>query len=136
MSNFFKGLQNLNTKIFFFLVVGNIIWFNASDGNENVWYLSDMPELATFDILEIVFFSTIVIVAIGMFIHWIFGSFVVDSKTKYKDEIKKSDFYLKNIEKSLDAINNKLDKHQLEFDKIKERQYDSLQKSSQNDSEK
>ncbi len=135
MSNFFKGLQNLNTKIFFILVVGNIIWYNAS-GNENVWYLNNIPNLATFDISEIVFFSTIVIVAIGMFIHWIFGSFVVDSKTKNKDEIKKSDFYLKNIEKSLDAINNKLDKHQLEFDKIKERQYDSLQKSSQNDSEK
>lgn len=136
MSNFFKGLQNLNSKIFFILVAGNIIWFNVADGNENVWYLNNIPDLVTYKKSEIVVFSTIIIVAIGVFINWILGSFVVDSKSKNKDGIKKLNFYLKNIEKSLDAINNKLDKHQLEFDKIKERQSDSLQKSFQNDNEK
>lgn len=136
MSNFFKGLQNLNSKIFFILVAGNIIWFYVADGNENGWYLNNIPDLVTYDKSEIVVFSTIIIIAIGVFINWILGSFVVDSKSKNRDGIKKLNFYLKNIEKSLDAINNRLDKHQLEFDKIKERQSDSLQKSFQNDNEK
>ena len=129
MSNFFKGLQNLVSKIFMILLLINVGWYLASLSIPITYpYPSDFKtEKAT------VVLSSILISLFWILINWILGSFVIELKDKNRntERLITMEISLKRIEEVIKKIESNISDIKVELERVKERQNVSDNKQNQ-----
>ena len=123
MSNFFKGIKRLNTRLFLSALAINIAWYYLSiNGNLNISYAEgfiDMERVKSKE--DFVYLSSFVIIVLLFIVNFFISSFIVGSN----EEKRNSDRLIKiesNINNSMKRIDSKLNELQIDIDKIKERQ--------------
>ena len=120
MTNFFKGLQNLIDKIFFILILINIVWFFASGNTYPSPEGLGSPYIETKGML--VFVSSILLLVFGLFLNWFLESFVFEPKGKSRntERLIKIEMTVQKIEEVINKIDDNVKNIKTEVEIVKE----------------